>query len=100
MNWKNLERKVAESLGGERVSRGADFGESAPDVEHDVFSVECKYRKNISKFLHESLKQAQGYDDSKIPIVVLKERMQRGEYVLMQFDDFVKVWRGDTGGKT
>jgi len=89
--WKEHEKRVAKKLGGRRVSRGADFSLSAPDVIHDRFSVECKYRKRLGQFLHDAIKQAEGYDPDKIPIAVLKEHHQRGEYVLIRLDDFLEV---------
>ena len=90
-SWKAHERQVAKKLGGQRVSRGADFGESAPDVLHDRFSIECKYRSKISQFLKDAHKQAAEYDKEKIPLVVLKERGMHGEFVLMKLDDFTKL---------
>ncbi len=96
MNWKNLERTAARKLGGERVWRGDNFYQSAPDVEHPGLSIECKYRKALPKWLVEAMEQAKGYDAQKIPVVVLKERYQRGEYVLLQLDDFVSIWEAGT----
>ena len=43
--WKDLESRVAKSLNGRRMSRGNDFNQSMPDVEHPQLSIECKYRK-------------------------------------------------------
>ena len=43
-NWKRHERETARALGGQRNSRGGDFGQSMADVEHPLLSVECKYR--------------------------------------------------------
>ena len=31
-SWKNLEYDAANVLGGKRISRGANFSDSAPDV--------------------------------------------------------------------
>lgn len=89
--WKDHERKVAKKLNGERVSRGADFGASAPDVLHERFIIECKYRSKISDFIKDMLKQAASYDKDKIPIGVLKEKGMRGEIVFMKLDDFVRA---------
>lgn len=88
--WKAHERKVAKMLGVKRRSRGANFGESAGDLEpHKVFSVECKYRRKLSGFLVQGLEQAKRYDPSKTPILVLKEKHMHGELVVMHMKDFV-----------
>jgi len=89
--WKMHEKRTAEALGGKRVSRGANFGESMPDVEHESLSIECKYRKKISSFLKDGLTQAQKYDPRKIPVLCLKQRGMRGALVVMKIEDFKKI---------
>ena len=83
-NWKRHERKTAAALGGKRNSRGNDFGQSMPDVEHPLLSIECKYRAKISGFLKDGLKQAEGYYPDKIPVLVIKEKQMRGELVIIR----------------
>lgn len=87
-NWKNLERKAAKTLGGKRNSRGMDFGLSISDVEHPLLSIECKYRKKISGFLKDGIKQAEKYYPDKIPVLILKEKHMRGELVIIMLKDF------------
>lgn len=87
-NWKTLERKVARVLKGKRNTRGGDFSLSIPDVEHPLLSIECKYRKKISSFLKEGLRQAEGYNPDKIPVLILKEKYMKGEIVVMRLSDF------------
>lgn len=74
-SWKQLERTTAKMLGGKRVTRGADFSKSMPDVDHDLFQIECKYRKSGFKSLYDYLEQAQGYDPEspKIPVAVIQQ---------------------------
>ena len=91
-SWKNLERKAARALNGRRNSRGNDFGLSIPDVEHPLLSIECKYRKKISGFLRDGLKQAEGYHPDKIPVLILKEKHMQGELVVMRLSDFQKLF--------
>jgi hypothetical protein len=94
--WKNSERKAARVLNGKRNSRRMNFSLSIPDIEHSVLSVECKYRKKISGFLNEGLKQAEGYYPDKIPALVLKEKNMRGELNILRLSDFQdlfgKLW--------
>ncbi len=85
---KNLERKAAKTIGGKRNSRGNDFSQSMPDVEHPLLSIECKYRKKISGFLKDGLKQAERYYPEKIPVLILKEKHMRGELVVIRLSDF------------
>src|SRR5262245_48188291 len=60
--WTAAERQAARALSGTRNSRGGDFGQSAPDVEHPLFSVEVKYRKQLPRLLRLGLEQATSYD--------------------------------------
>ena len=91
-NWKGLERKVAKSMNGRRNSRGNDFSQSMPDVEHPLLSIECKYRKKISGFLKDGLRQAEGYRPDKIPVLILKEKHMKGELVVIRLSDFKKLF--------
>jgi len=96
-NWKRLEREVARKLGGKRITRGADFGVSAGDVESipgtlsDLFSIECKYRTNFPVLVRDGLKQAKEYDGNRIPLLVLKEKGMNGEIVCLKLDDLVEL---------
>jgi len=62
-----------------------------PDVEHALFSVEVKYRKILPRLLRLGLGQARKYDGSKPPLLVIKERNQRGALVVMKMEDFVDL---------
>jgi len=86
--WKNLERTAAKALGGTRNTRGGDFGKSAPDVEHSLFSIECKYRKSLPILLRQGLEQARAYDLKKPPLLVLKEKGKHGALVVLKLADF------------
>jgi hypothetical protein len=89
--WKELERTTAKVLGGTRLHRGADFGRRGSDVEHSLFVIECKYRKALPKFLAAGLAQARRGDPTKVPLLVLKERQQRGSLVVLSLADFVDL---------
>ena len=94
-NWKNLERKTAKVLTGKRNSRGNDFGQSMPDVEHPLLSIECKYRAKISGFLKDGIRQAEKYHPDKIPVLILKEKHMKGELVIIRLSDFQDLF-GET----
>lgn len=93
--WKSAEKKVAEYLGGERVSRGADFSKSDCDVRHNVFAIEVKERKRVPKFFREILAQADRYNDgSKLSIGVLHELGARhdNDLVIVRLKDFAAYY--------
>ena len=87
-SWKKLEKDTANTLKGKRNLRGANFSQSMPDVEHPLLSIECKYRKKISEFLKDGIRQAENYDPNKIPALVLKEKYQHGAFIMLKLRDF------------
>lgn len=89
--WKRAEKRAAQVLGGRRNQRGGDFSQSLPDVEHEKFSVEVKYRKVLPRLLRLGLEQAARYGGEKPPLLVIKERYQRGALVVMRLDDFADL---------
>lgn len=48
--WKDLEREVARTLGGQRRVR-VSYSESCCDVIHPLWSIECKYGKQVPSYL-------------------------------------------------
>jgi hypothetical protein len=80
--WKALEREAAKTLVGKRVSRGADFSESAPDVDHEVFSIECKYRSVGFTELYDYLKQAASYSEDKLPVAIIRQKGKKALAVM------------------
>ena len=99
--WKHGERRVAKYIDGERISRGANFGQSLGDIEHDWLSVEVKYRREIPSYLREWLNQAKGYDELKLPLVVLLEKGKHigNGIVFMRLEDFRDHFGGFDGKK-
>jgi hypothetical protein len=86
--WKNLEKKTAHSLNGQR---SGNRGIESPDVLHDCFSVECKYRANLAfkKWYDQAKKYAKGTD--KIPLLICKEKGQCGEFVIISMKHFKEL---------
>lgn len=93
-SWKRLEREAAQALGGTRNTRGGDFGKSIADVEHELFSIETKYRAALPALLVQGMRQAESYaeDSAKIPVVIVKQRFQRGAYVTLKLKDFQSLF--------
>lgn len=97
--WKALERKVAHKFGGTRITRGEDFSESRLDVEHDWMALDAKWRSKLAtvtwfKKLVKDNEKIYG-KGKKIPVLVLKLKSMRGELVVLEIDDFIKVCNED-----
>ena len=56
--WKAIERQWAERLGGKRVPVTGRTRGDAPDVEHDVFSIEVTAGRVMSTRLQTAVEQA------------------------------------------
>lgn len=80
--WKVLERHVADVLGGKRITRGGDFSQSLPDVDHSFFSIECKYRSAAFKQIYDYIEQAAKYDKGKKPLVVIRRKGRKALAVI------------------
>lgn len=82
--WKALEKKAASSLGGERVSRGADFSVSTVDAvlkDLPFIKVDAKYRKSHAHHsLMKEIEEKYCKEDCDVPVLVTKHHKQRGEY--------------------
>lgn len=87
--WKAVERRVAELLGGVRVgNRGA----ATEDVEHVVFSVEVKHRKNLPQIVAESYDQCRrNAKAGKVPLVVLHAESSRRYMAVLDIEDLVSL---------
>ena len=99
--WKHAERRVAKALGGKRISRGSNFGESLGDIEHEWLSPEIKYRKEIPKYINDWLYQARGYSAHKLACLVLlaKGKSWKDGVVMVRLGDFVDHFGGFKGKK-
>jgi hypothetical protein len=73
--WKSVERKIAALLGGERVPITGRIRGSAPDIKHELFSIEVKHREHLPDWLLDAMNQAdESNNGSQIPMVVLHEK--------------------------
>lgn len=93
--WKRHERATAALFGGRRHLRGGDFGEAGPDCELPAavpLAIECKYRAKLPGFLLEGLKQAarEGRPGT-VPVLVLKQRRQRGALAVLALEDLADL---------
>lgn len=92
--WKELEKKTAEALGGVRINRSNDYGESNVDVIVPWISglrIDCKYR---SSHAHHSLVEEirrKYCENGDWPILVTKHRGSHREYVTCDLSLFASM---------
>lgn len=95
-DWKNVERKLAALLGGERIPiTGRTIG-SAPDIEHSKLAIEVKVRSKLPAWIKYAMQQAeQSAKKSKragdLPVVILHEKNSRhdNDLVILRLKDFL-----------
>jgi len=93
--WKAVERKVARLLRGRRAG---NTGMPSPDVLHPLFSVEVKYRQRLPSLLSAGMAQAKRVAEGKIPLLILKQKGQRGEYAVLELQDLLRLLEGTQEG--
>jgi len=94
-NWKNVERRLARELGGERVGI---LGHE--DVRHDRLSVEVKSRRELPRFIVNAYDQAVTNSRAgKMPLLILKEKSKRFADCLciLRLSDFQSLFLGGEG---
>jgi len=90
--WKSVERRVARTLGGQRVGC---TGKDTPDVVTNWLVVEVKHRRRLPQWLKDALAQARKHaGDGQLGIAVLHEQGRHDSLVVLSLDDF-KEWFGD-----
>lgn len=90
-DWKSCERRVAELLGGKRVSVSGRTRGDAPDVLHNSLSIEVKSRRRLPAWIEDALQQAEACaEDAQLPIAVLHQdrRLYPKSLVVMRLEDF------------
>ena len=80
-SWKNLEYDAAEILGGKRISRGANFSESAPDVwieDFPHFKIDTKRRKRSNALtLYNEVKDKYCDESGDEPILIIRQHFKK-----------------------
>lgn len=86
--WKAHERETARKLGSSRLLQK---GRSVPDVASDRYTIECKYRKTFSIWTLFRDIERKYKKDGKPVILVLKEAGKKGQLVVMDLDEWIKI---------
>jgi hypothetical protein len=100
--WQKQETRVAKALGGQRIpySGSGQFEGEEGDVFHKNFEIECKYRSprlRVIGWFKEVRQRAR--KSKKIPMLVVREKGTHGDYVIMELNDFSKVFYGVIGSE-
>ena len=87
--WKDLERRVARALGGER---SGPLGRHGSDVRDAPFSVECKRttRYGLRRAWIEQARR-QSRDEGKPWLLVVSEHSDRKPIVVLDFWTFAEI---------
>jgi hypothetical protein len=98
--WQKQETRVAKAVGGTRIpySGSAQFKGEEGDVFHPAFEIECKYRTSklrVVGWMKEV--KARARKSKKIPLLVVREKHTQGDYVMIDLNDFSKIWYGVIG---
>lgn len=84
--WKDIERRIARKLGGERVG---NRGTSTPDVLTDWLAVEVKHRQELPRWIVQAVQKARGHAGrERLGIAVLHEHGKHDNLVVLSLSDF------------
>lgn len=95
--FKAVERKIAELLGGQRVPINGRTRGSAPDIAHSWLSPEVKSYDQRPPSIHEAMAQAEASSrGAQLPVSVFHRNGDRyGQAVLMmRLSDFLDWFGG------
>jgi hypothetical protein len=100
--WKALERKVAEVLGGKRISRGGDFSISTYDVElpsRPELRIDCKWTAR-TMWHHTRVKEIETKYcqlEGSVPVLCTRTKHSSEINVTIPLQYFAKLLGEDTG---
>ena len=90
-SWKELERWIAGWLGTTRIGPTGDDG---PDVITEHFAVQCKFRKDVPKWLMSAIDNAvQGAIEGRLPFTVIKKKYTpySDSLIILRQEDFARL---------
>ena len=95
-SWKAFERQVASVLDGHRIlQKGLDVTDVISGDGR--IAAECKYRGKLPQWIRDGLGSAMSHKDAELHVLCLKERRQKGFYVLISSEEFEKfLWGSRT----
>ncbi len=96
-DWKQAERRIADTLGGRRVPVSGRTRGDRPDIEHDTLSVEVKSRKCLPAWIENAIQQAKAASkNGEQPVAVLHQDGTRytDALVVIRLEDFADYVKG------
>jgi hypothetical protein len=91
--WKAFERKVAAELGTCRALNHLSGGGDKSDIEHPIFSVDCKLKKTFSLSDFRELRE-NARKHHKIPVLVYRKPKERLTYAVVELSTFTSLAKG------
>lgn len=90
--WKVFERQIAAKMGTTRALNHLAGGGDKSDVDHPIFSIDCKLKKTFSlNDFRELRSNARAHN--KIPVMAYRRPAERLTYCVLEFDTFVSLAR-------
>ena len=91
--WKAFERQIAAKMGTTRALNHLSGGGDKSDVDHPIFSIDCKLKKTFSLNDFRELR-TNAKKHNKIPVMAYRRPKERTTYAVMDFSTFVSLARG------
>ncbi len=88
--WKAFERQIAAKMGTTRALHHLAGGGDKSDVDHPVFSVDCKLKKTFSLSEFRELR-TNARAHNKIPVMAYRRPQERLTYCVLDFETFVSL---------
>lgn len=100
--WKDVERKVANLLGGARIPlSGRNNMGQVGDVDLVGFDIEVKSGRQVPMavvgWLHVIRELARVEGEGKLPVLVMQPKGSPGRIVVLDLDDFARILRALRG---
>jgi len=91
--WKAFERQIAAKMGTTRALNHLSGGGDKSDVDHPIFSIDCKLKKTFSLNDFRELR-TNAKKHNKIPVMAYRRPQERLTYCVLDFETFVSLARG------
>ena len=91
--WKAFERQIAKLMGTKRALNHLAGGGDKSDIEHPIFSVDCKLRKTFTLSAFKELRK-NARKHHKIPVLVYRKPKERLTYCVIELDTFISLAKG------
>jgi len=91
--WKAFERQIAAKMGTTRALNHLSGGGDKSDVDHPIFSIDCKLKKTFSLNDFRELR-SNAKKHNKIAVMAYRRPQERLTYCVLEFSTFVSLAKG------